>query len=80
MAVRTEVSAVRLHVTTPGTDRLRKGAAAELRHLLATGWQETGRKASNDYLTLRMERTSTITNWVTIGTGAEPRRAPRQPR
>lgn len=76
MAVHTEVSSYRLHVKTPGTDRLRKGAAAQLRHLLATGWHETGRRTSHDYVTVRLQRTKTIIPWPTGPDGA-PRRQPR---
>jgi hypothetical protein len=60
MAARTEVSSLRLHVKTPGTDRLRNGAAAQLHHLIASGWRETGRQVSHDYLTVRMERTTVV--------------------
>lgn len=75
MAVRTEVSAFRLHVKTPGTDRLRKSAAAQLRHLLATGWQETARRTSPSYVTVRMERTTPIAHWPTSGEGPGRRQA-----
>ena len=53
---RLEVAAVRLYSTTPGTDRLRKSAAAELRQLLAAGWQETRRTINADHVLVRMER------------------------
>lgn len=76
MATRTEVSSFRLHLRTPGTDRLRKGAVGQLRHLLATGWHETGRRESPDHVTVRMERTTTIVPWITSGDGS-PRRQQR---
>lgn len=75
MATRSEVSAWRLHVKTPGTSRLRKGAAAQLRHLLATGWQETARRTNPSYVTVRMERTTTIVPWPTNGDGSPRRQA-----
>ena len=56
-ATRTEVASYRLHVKTPGTDRLRKGASGQLRHLMATGWHETERRRTDQYVTVRMERT-----------------------
>lgn len=47
----------RLYVRVPGTDKLRKTAAARLKHLLATGWRETERAQLPDHLVLRLERT-----------------------
>jgi predicted RNA binding protein YcfA (HicA-like mRNA interferase family) len=76
MAVHHDVSSYRLHVKTPGTDRLRKGAAGQLRHLEATGWHETGRRHSHHYVTVRMERTRTVLPVFPTGDGF-PRRHPR---
>lgn len=56
MAVRNEVSTLRLHLKVPGTDRLRKGSAATLRHLLASGWQETHRTTAATHVVVRLER------------------------
>jgi hypothetical protein len=53
-----EVRTERLYVKAPGTDRLRKTAAGWLRHLLATGWEETGRRVQSDHLEVRLERTT----------------------
>ena len=53
---RNEVSAVRLYSTTPGTERLRKSAASELRQMLAAGWHETRRTVHADHVLVRMER------------------------
>ena len=39
-----EVLHERLYVRVPGTDKLRKTAAARLKHLLANGWRETDRR------------------------------------
>jgi len=51
-----EVTVVRLYCKSPGSQQLRKGAAAELAYLLAAGWQEKDRKAAADHLVLRLER------------------------
>jgi hypothetical protein len=53
---RSEVTALRLYSTTPGTERLRKSAASELRQMLAAGWQETRRTIHADHVLVRMER------------------------
>jgi hypothetical protein len=71
MRERKDVSSYRLHVRTPGTDRLRKGAAAQLRHLEATGWHETDRRRSEHYVTVRMERTTTIHPASMVGDGGQ---------
>jgi hypothetical protein len=55
-SARCEVTALRLYSRTPGTDRLRKSAAGELRQMLAAGWQETGRTIHTDHVLVRMER------------------------
>jgi hypothetical protein len=47
----------RLYVRVPGGDKLRKTAAARLKHLLATGWRETERKQEPDHISVRLERT-----------------------
>jgi len=51
-----EVTVVRLYFKSPGSQQLRKSAAAELAHLLAAGWQEKDRKTGTDHLVLRLER------------------------
>jgi hypothetical protein len=56
MAVPTEVTVVRLYYKSPGTQTLRKSAAAELATLIAAGWHEKHRKAEADHVTLRLER------------------------
>lgn len=53
---RSEVTALRLYSTTPGTERLRKSAASELRSMIAAGWQETRRTIHADHVLVRMER------------------------
>jgi hypothetical protein len=59
----------RLHVKEPRTERLRKGAAGRLRHLLSKGWHETERTHSAEYVTVRFERE-----------GKPPERVPPPPR
>lgn len=56
MADYKEVTHERLYLKEPRTERLRKGAAGHLRHLLATGWKETERWHADDYITVKMER------------------------
>lgn len=56
MAQYKEVLHERLYVKVPGTDNLRKGAAARLKHLLANGWRETDRWQKADHVEVRIER------------------------
>ena len=56
MAEYREVFHERLYLKEPRTDRLRRSAVARLRHLLATGWKEADRWHTDDYVTVRMER------------------------
>ena len=56
VAVPIEVTVVRLYYKSPGSQQLRKNAAAELATLLAAGWQEKTRKAGSDHVVLRLER------------------------
>jgi hypothetical protein len=51
-----EVLHERMYVRVPGTDKLRKTAAARLKHLLASGWRETDRQQTPDHVTVRFER------------------------
>jgi hypothetical protein len=57
MADYKEVLHERLFVKVPGSDKLRKTAAARLKHLLANGWRETDRQQATDYVQVRFERT-----------------------
>jgi hypothetical protein len=52
-----EVIHERLYVKQPGTERLRKGAAGRVKHLLSTGWRETERWHAEHYITVQFERT-----------------------
>lgn len=52
-----EVTHENLYVKVPGSDRLRKTAAARLKHLLANGWRETARVQHTDFVQVRLERT-----------------------
>lgn len=58
MVANREVRTERLYGKVPRTDRLRKTAAGQLRHLLITGWEETARKVCSDHLEVRLERTT----------------------
>jgi hypothetical protein len=57
MADYKEVLHERLYVKVPGTDKLRKTAAARAEHLLATGWREIERWQRPDHVEIRFERT-----------------------
>lgn len=57
MADYKEILHERLYVKVPGSDRLRKTAAARLKHLVAGGWRETDRFQRPDHLEIRFERT-----------------------
>jgi hypothetical protein len=75
MPTRREVKTERLYVKAPGTDQLRKTAAASLRHLLATGWHETGRKLRSDHVEVHLERTDPGPSPMhAVRTREEPRR------
>ncbi len=52
-----EVLHERLYVKVPGTDKLRKTAAARLKHLLANGYREIERAQKPDHIMVRFERT-----------------------
>ena len=52
-----EVLHERLYVKVPGTDKLRKTAAARLKHLLANGYREIERALKPDHIMVRFERT-----------------------
>jgi len=67
-----EVRYERLYVKVPGTDRLRKNAASRLRHLLNTGWRETERSQSGDYIRVRVERTGHMPEFVRIKEAPPP--------
>ena len=56
MADHREVRYQRLYVKEPGTERLRKGAAGGLAHMLANGWRESDRWHSHHYITVKLER------------------------
>src|SRR4051794_625051 len=52
-----EVLYERLYVKVPGTDKLRKTAAARLKHLLANGYREIDRTQAPDSIVVHVERT-----------------------
>jgi hypothetical protein len=68
-----------LYVKEPGTERLRKNAAARLRYLLANGWRETERWHAQDHITVRVERSGVAPKMTTMPKfEAPPPRPPRQ--
>ena len=76
VAVPIEVTVVRLYYKSPGSQQLRKNAAAELATLLAAGWQEKTRKAGSDHVVLRLERPRPMGRLMPSGPGtpSRPRR------
>jgi hypothetical protein len=78
MGDRKEVRYERLFVRVPGSSKLRKNAAGRLRHLLNTGWRETERVQTPDYVRVRVERTGFTSPFVKIKEG--PAIAPRERR
>jgi hypothetical protein len=74
MAVPTEVTVVRLYYKSPGTQTLRKSAAAELASLMAAGWQEKHRKAGADHVVLRLERPRPAAPSMSTNPGGGPGR------
>lgn len=77
MAVPTEVTVVRLYYKSPGSQALRKNAAAELATLMSAGWQEKHRKAAVDHVVLRLERPRAAQPWTPPPTAASPGRPRR---
>jgi hypothetical protein len=73
VTVRNEVAVLRLYLKVPGTDQLRKGAAAELRNMLAHGWHETDRRMASDHVSVRVERPLVKTAVQQMGEGAGSR-------
>lgn len=53
---RNDVYALRAWTKSPGQERLRKMSAAQLRHMVADGWHETGRTVNGDKVVIRLER------------------------
>ena len=76
VAVPIDVTVVRLYYKSPGSQQLRKNAAAELATLLAAGWQEKTRKAASDHVVLRLERPRPVERSMPSGPGTpgRPRR------
>ena len=73
-----EVLHERLYLKEPRTERLRKGAAAHLRHLLAEGWRETERWHADNYITVRVERSGHVPRMTKLPKPTPP--PPRPPR
>ncbi len=75
-----EVLHERLFVTVPGTDKLRKTAAARARHLLANGWREVDRTQHPDHLIVKYERTGHAPLKARLPKAAPEIRIERRPR
>ena len=78
MAEYREVIHRRLYLKEPRSERLRKTAAGHLKHLLDTGWKETDRWYSNDYITVCMERSGHAPRMTRLPKVVPP--PPRPPR
>jgi hypothetical protein len=75
VGVPVEVAAVRLYTKSPGSQQLRKSAAAELAQLLAAGWQEKDRRIGADHVIVRLERPRPAQPLLPTGPGpGRPRR------
>jgi len=70
-----EVRHERLYLKEPRTDRLRKTAAARLRYLLSTGWREVERWDTEEYVTVKVERSGHAPRMTRL-----PKPPPQQPR
>ena len=77
VAVPIDVTVVRLYYKSPGSQQLRKNAAAELATLLAAGWQEKTRKVGPDHVVLRLERPRPVGPLMQSGPNANQARKNR---
>jgi len=73
-----EVRYERLYVKVPGSEKLRKNAAGRLRHLVNTGWRETERSQTAEYIKVRVERTGFTSPYIKLKEA--PAIAPRERR
>lgn len=79
MAEHHEVRHERLYMTEPNSERLRKTAAGRLRYLVSTGWRETERWHSPNYITVKMERSGHVPKMTRLPKPPPPpARPPRQ--
>ena len=76
MSASIEVTSVRLYCKSPGSQQLRKSAAAELATMLAAGWQEKDRRSGVDHVVVRLERPRVTRAFLPTapGPGGRPRR------
>ncbi|HEU5001990.1 MAG TPA: hypothetical protein VFW71_04345 [Actinomycetota bacterium] len=81
-----EMMRERLYLKAPDTERLRKGSAGRLRHLLNTGWRETHRSYTTNYVAVLLEREGSGPQMIRPPTPVQrppsqaPGRGPRRPR
>ncbi len=80
MADYKEILHERLFVTVPGTDKLRKTAAARMKHLLGSGWREVERTLRPDHVMVRFERTGRAPLKARLPKAAPEIRIERRPR
>ena len=80
MADYKEVRHERLYVTIPGTEKLRKTAAARIKHLGANGWREIERQRHADHVMVKFERTGHAPLKARLPKAAPEVRIERRPR
>jgi hypothetical protein len=78
MADHKEVRYEHLYLKVPNTDRVRDTAAGRLKRLMTSGWRETERTQTPDYVRVRLERSGHAPLLGRIPHSAEP--TPRPPR
>jgi len=78
MAEHYEARHERLYLKEPRSDRLRKGAAGRLRYLLASGWREVERWDTEEYVTVKIERSGHAPRMTVLP--KPPPQLPRPPR
>ena len=79
MAEYKEIRQEHLYVKVPGTETLRKTAAARLRYLLSMGWRETDRRHFANHLVVQLERSGHAPRMTKLPKPPPPQpRSPRQ--
>ncbi|MFM8943667.1 MAG: hypothetical protein ACKOI0_00105, partial [Actinomycetota bacterium] len=75
-----EVRTERLYVKVPGSDKLRRTAAARLQHLLADGWREIERTSKVDHVQVTFERMGPIPLRLRLPKGPQVEERPERRR
>jgi hypothetical protein len=80
MADHKELRTERLYVKVPGSDKLRRTAAARLQHLLAAGWKEIERTSKVDHVQITFERMGPIALRLRLPKGPQEEERPERRR